>query len=277
MIYRVIKVMNNNVVLAIEGSSGQEVILIGRGIGFNKKPNQELRPAKNEVDKIFRTYDEEYKEHYHSLLNGIDSEILGVCAEIVAESEKLFGEMSKKLFLVLSDHISFAIERLKNGMDISNPFLYEIQMLYSKEFNMGIKAKEMIKNAIDVEIPDGEVGFIALHIHAARNHRDVKETVKNTRIIRDLIELIEKRLQKKITARTLAYDRLVSHLRYCIERIEKGESIENPLGETVKIQFPEAYLIATEMIKHVEKILNKNVSENELVYMTLHIDRLRKN
>jgi len=276
VVYQIIKPMNNNVILAKESDSQNEVILIGRGIGFNKKPGQDVNLQNHEVDRIFRTYDEKYKEHYFSLLKGIDSSVLGVCAEIVSEAEKEFGKISQKLFLVLTDHISFALERIRNGLDISNPFLYEIKMLYPNEYSMGLRAQKMIYNAVKIEIPEGEVGFIALHIHAARQKKDVKDAVKNTRIIKELIKLIESRLNKRIQMGTLIYDRLVSHLWYCLDRIEKGESIDNPLGDTVKAQFPEAYAIAREMVNYIETSLNKTVYENELVYMTIHIDRIRR-
>ncbi|MBF4693805.1 PRD domain-containing protein [Fusibacter sp. Q10-2] len=268
--------MNHNVILANEHDSDQEVILIGKGLGFNRKAGQTIFLEDHEIDRTFRTYDEKYKEHYLSLLKGIDSAVLGVCAEIVSEAEKEFGQISQKLFLVLSDHISFALERIKNGLDISNPFLYEIKMLYSEEYKMGLKAQQMISHSVQIEIPESEVGFIALHIHAARHKKDVKDTVKNTRIIKSLIEIIEKKLAKKMQMGTLIYDRLVSHLWYCLDRIEKGEAIENPLGDTVKIQFPEAFAVSEKMVEYIEKSLNKKVSKNEMVYMTLHIDRIRR-
>ena len=149
-------------------------------------------------------------------------------------------------------------------------------MLYSDEYKMGLKAQRMINQSIGIEIPESEVGFIALHIHAARHKKDVKDTVKNTRIIKELIEIIEKRLSKKLQKGTLIYDRLVSHLWYCLDRIEKGESIENPLGDTVKTQFSEAYAVSEKMVEYIEKSLNKKVYENEMVYMTIHIDRIRR-
>lgn len=268
--------MNHNVILANEQDSSQEVILIGKGLGFNRKVGQTVSLADHEIDRTFRTYDEKYKEHYFSLLKGIDSAVLGVCAEIVSEAEKEFGQISQKLFLVLSDHISFALERIKNGLDISNPFLYEIKMLYSDEYKMGLRAQLMINQSVHIEIPESEVGFIALHIHAARHKKDVKDTVKNTRIIKALIEIIENKLDKKLQKGTLIYDRLVSHLWYCLDRIEKGEAIENPLGDTVKTQFPEAFAVSEKMVEYIEKSLNKKVYENEMVYMTIHIDRIRR-
>ena len=90
--------MNHNVILANEQDSNQEVILIGKGIGFSRKVGQMVSLADHEVDRTFRTYDEKYKEHYFNLLKGIDSAVLGVCAEIVSEAEKEFGQISQKLF-----------------------------------------------------------------------------------------------------------------------------------------------------------------------------------
>lgn len=276
MTYLIEKPMNNNVVLAFDESSGQEVILIGKGLGFNRKKGQVIDEASSAVERIFRAYDEAYKARYMTLLKGIDQGVLGVCAEIVSEAENALGELSEKLFLVLSDHISFALERLKQQQDISNPFLYEIKMLYPEAYQMGVRAQKMLLDATGIEIPEGEVGFITLHMHAARFKKDVKETVKNTRVIKALIELIERELGTELKRGTMVYDRLVSHLWYCLDRIEKGEDIDNPMGDTIETQFPEAFDISQRVVAYIEKTMGKTVYKNERVYMTIHIERLRR-
>ncbi len=276
MTYLIEKPMNNNVVLAFDESSGQEVILIGKGLGFNRKKGQVIDEASSAVERIFRAYDEAYKARYMTLLKGIDQGVLGVCAEIVSEAENALGELSEKLFLVLTDHISFALERLKQQQDISNPFLYEIKMLYPEAYQMGVRAQEMLLDATGIEIPEGEVGFITLHMHAARFKKDVKETVKNTRVIKALIELIERELGTELKRGTMVYDRLVSHLWYCLDRIEKGEDIDNPMGDTIETQFPEAFDISQRVVAYIEKTMGKTVYKNERVYMTIHIERLRR-
>lgn len=276
MEYIVVKAMNNNVVLAMEKGTQEEVILMGKGLGFNKKHGQKIQKSQLPIERIFKAQTSQQKEDYTQRFKGIDQKIVGACAEIVSEAEKIFGSLSEKLLLVLTDHISFAIERIQSGQEISNPFLYETKLLYPECYAIGVKAQALLKKATGVNIPESEIGFITLHLHAARFKKNVKDTVKTTRIIQELISIIEIETQVKLKRGTVLYDRLLSHLWYCLDRVEKGETLENPMGDFLLNQFPQAFDIAKIVANHIELSLKKPVLSNELLYMTIHIERLRK-
>lgn len=276
MEYIVVKAMNNNVVLAMEKGTQEEVILMGKGLGFNKKHGQKIQKSQLPIERIFKAQTSQQKEDYTQRFKGIDQKIVGACAEIVSEAEKIFGSLSEKLLLVLTDHISFAIERIQSGQEISNPFLYETKLLYPECYAIGVKAQSLLKKATGVNIPESEIGFITLHLHAARFKKNVKDTVKTTRIIQELISIIEIETQVKLKRGTVLYDRLLSHLWYCLDRVEKGETLENPMGDFLLNQFPQAFDIAKIVANHIELSLKKPVLSNELLYMTIHIERLRK-
>lgn len=276
MEYIVVKAMNNNVVLAMEKGTQEEVILMGKGLGFNKKHGQKIQKSQLPIERIFKAQTSQQKEDYTQRFKGIDQKIVGACAEIVSEAEKIFGSLSEKLLLVLTDHISFAIERIQSGQEINNPFLYETKLLYPECYAIGVKAQALLKKATGVNIPESEIGFITLHLHAARFKKNVKDTVKTTRIIQELISIIEIETQVKLKRGTVLYDRLLSHLWYCLDRVEKGETLENPMGDFLLNQFPQAFDIAKIVANHIELSLKKPVLSNELLYMTIHIERLRK-
>lgn len=40
--YRIIKVLNNNGILVYHNETGRELILMGNGVGFGKKPTQQI-------------------------------------------------------------------------------------------------------------------------------------------------------------------------------------------------------------------------------------------
>lgn len=274
--YEVIKVMNNNVVLAKDMQQGQECILIGKGLGFGKQAGGLYSVPAHLIEKRFITFEQSVKKQYFELITGMDPKIVGLCAEVTALAESRLGTLNPQIHVVLTDHIGFAIQRIQQGMEIHNPFLYEIQMLYPEEYEMAAAGVHYLGEQLGITIPVDETGFVALHFHAARQNEAVKETVKQTRLLKELIKLIEGQLGRDFVPTELTYQRLVNHLRGLVDRVRKGTTIENPLFENIRREFSESFAIAVMLKGHMEKAYEMKVPDNELGYMALHIERIRK-
>ena len=67
------------------------------------------------------------------------------------------------LYLSLTDHISFCVKRVLDGVVISNYYMREMQRLNPKEFDVGCYAIQVIQDRTEVEIPKDEIGNIAFH------------------------------------------------------------------------------------------------------------------
>lgn len=274
--YKIIRVLNNNVILAKKNlTNNAEAVLVGKGIGFGTKSGQEKLIPAHSIEKSFVTYDEKLKRDYMELVEQMDETILSMCTEIILMAEKRLGELNSRIHIVLTDHIGFAIERIKGGMEIHNPFLHEIQNLYEQEYQVGIMAQEIIERTTGITIVEDEVGFIALHLNAARQHKDVKDTLRSTRLIKELVTIIETNLHYKIES-DLTYSRLIHHLRGSIERVEKGQTVINPLLETLRKEFKDSFKIAGKVKVRIEDELDAIVPDDELGYMAIHIDRIRR-
>lgn len=274
--YEIIKVMNNNVLLAKDLQQNQECILIGKGLGFGRNTGSQCTIASTQIEKRFITFEQTVKKQYFELITGMDPKIVGLCAEVTAMAEARLGVLNPQVHVVLTDHIGFAIERIKQGMEIHNPFLYEIQMLYPEEYSVAVEGVHYLSSQLGMEIPLDETGFIALHLNAARQNEAVKETMKQTRLLKELVGLIEERLGQKFMPSELTYQRLLNHLRGLIDRVRKGTTIDNPLFESIRREFQEAFEIALLLKGHMEKTYELKVPDNELGYMALHIERIRK-
>ena len=273
--YKIIRVLNNNVILSLNLANTKEAVLIGKGIGFGKKNGEVCRILPDRIEKIFITYDEKLKRDYIDLVEQMNESILSMCTEIILMAEKELGPLNSRLHIVLTDHIGFALERINAGMEICNPFLHEIKSLYPDEYRVALIAQKYIQETTGTYIVEDEVGFIALHLNAAKKHKDVKDTIRNTRLIKELIFLIEDNLNYKIES-DLTYGRLIHHLRSTLERIEKGQIVKNPLLDTLKKEFSNSFAIALTIKKKIEEDTNFFVPDDELGYMTIHIDRIRR-
>ncbi|RCW54232.1 MULTISPECIES: glucose PTS transporter transcription antiterminator GlcT [Halanaerobium] len=271
------KIFNNNVILAEEISSKRELILIGRGIGFSRKTGDDFLKSELEIDKEFAPIEGEKRENYIQLLEEIDSQVIGITEEIIAMvSSKLNEELDQHIRIGLADHIAFSLKRIKDGIEVTNPFLAETRTLYNQEYRLAEKAVQMIANRFELDIPESEVGFITLHIHGARNERGVSKTLKNTSLIKELVTEVENELGQKLSYESLNYARLVNHLRFALERIETDVSNPNPLLKNIKENFDFSFKVAVKLAKIIEDKFNCQVPESEKGYLALHLHRLKR-
>lgn len=253
------KVLGNNVVVAVKGN--KDYILTGKGIGFAKKTGEEI--VKNVcIEKIF--------------IEHMDKDILEVTEQIITVAEETLKEkLNQYIHVNLLDHISFAIYRIKEKMDIMNPFLAETQVLYGDEFAIAQIAGKMLEEKFKIKIPESEIGFITLHLHSARENCKVEQTLKNTRFLASLVAIIEEELGILLPSSSSEYARLITHLKYAMERIEKNRFVINLVLDKVKTDLYNEYKVAVEIGKKITNFLGKEVPEDELGYITLHLFRLK--
>lgn len=273
--YKLIRVMNNNVILATNLSKDTEVVLMGNGIGFGKKKGQTVELDDQVIEKAFVTGDKNLKQSYLRMLEEVNGEIVGLCTEIMLKAEQELGELSERSFIVIVDHISFAIEKLNKQIRIENPFTFEIKHLYPEEYTIGEYARRRIMEDLKIDITEDEIGFIALHLNAAKQHKVVSDTLKNTRIIKAMISLVENELEISLMDYSRLYNRLLLHLRGFVQRAEEGErSPKHPLYDETVRACPEAHKLAIKISHYLGREKKLHLPDTETFYLTLHMDRL---
>lgn len=269
----VIKALNNNMVLIKE--QGVEKILLAKGIGFNKKFGDILEDNL-EVDKVFSIEDKKNQENLKEVYNRVDGEFVAICEEALAEiSEELGEELNETIHIGLIDHLAIAMKRLKNKEQINNPFIVEIEALYSVEFEMAKKIVNKLQDKYEIDFPEGEIGFITLHIHSARNGKMLSNSIKYSYLSNKIIIYIEEKFNSKIDKRSLDYARFLSHVRFTIERVLTDTVLKNDLTEIIKKSYPVSYEIAEGASKIIEETLDKKVYDDEVAYIAMHVERFR--
>lgn len=269
----VIKALNNNMVLIKE--QGVEKILLAKGIGFNKKFGDILEDNL-EVDKVFSIEDKKNQENLKEVYNRVDGEFVAICEEALSEiSEELGEELNETIHIGLIDHLAIAMKRLKNKEQINNPFIVEIETLYSVEFEMAKKIVNKLQDKYEIDFPEGEIGFITLHIHSARNGKMLSNSIKYSYLSNKIIIYIEEKFNSKIDKRSLDYARFLSHVRFTIERVLTDTVLKNDLTEIIKKSYPISYEIAEGASKIIEETLDKKVYDDEVAYIAMHVERFR--
>ena len=269
----VIKALNNNMVLIKE--QGVEKILLAKGIGFNKKFGDILEDNL-EVDKVFSIEDKKNQENLKEVYNRVDGEFVAICEEALAEiSEELGEELNETIHIGLIDHLAIAMKRLKNKEQINNPFIVEIETLYSVEFEMAKKIVNKLQEKYEIDFPEGEIGFITLHIHSARNGKMLSNSIKYSYLSNKILIYIEEKFHSKLDKRSLDYARFLSHVRFTIERVLTDTVLKNDLTEIIKKSYPVSYEIAEGASKIIEETLDKKVCDDEVAYIARHVERFR--
>jgi transcriptional antiterminator len=271
--YKVLKIFNNNVLLVF--GEGKEKILYSKGIGFGKHEN-EIVVLNPKTAKVFSIEDETNSNKFNQLMEIVDNDLIGICEEMIYMiGKELNEELNEKIHISLTDHIAFTLKRLKENEEILNPFLIETETLYKQEFEIASKAIRILEKKTGIIIPDGEIGFITLHIHSARNQGKLSNTIKYTFLTNTIVEYIEDSLDLYIDRRSIDYARFITHIRFAIERIMNKNPIKNELLDVVKHQYPASYKLAKKIGKLIENDLHIDVVDDEIGYIAIHIERFK--
>lgn len=273
MQYQVIKVFNNNVVLA--GYGGQQLLIISKGIGFSKKAGEQIDLDSLDADKrVFHILDESDSASDYSRISRNFEQLERITRQIVDMARTSLGIEAQGLYDALFDHISFSVERLRVGLPIENPFVTEISILCREEYPIAQSAANLIREQMDVAIGEAEIGFIALHLYSARKQKPVKTAMKSVRIYKQALEILSRSFQRDFNRNDHAVRLFLMSLSTCIYCASKGRRPGLPLKSQLTLQLGRSCQAAHAISEFIEKELGLQFSEDETLYLALDIHRL---
>ena len=269
------KVINNNIISAYD-ESGAEVIVMGRGIGFKKKQG-EMVPA-NQISKIFRIKSRTLAEQFKELLANMPLERVRISDEIISHAkDHLKLKLNQSIYVTLTDHINFAIERVSQGIEPQNALLWEIKRFYPQEFQLGIYALELIQDRLDILLPEDEAGFIALHFVNAEYGTDIRDAVKFPNQMQAIVDIVERDLGILLDESSLHYERFMTHIKFLIQRIYRKEllsSEDRELSLLMQRKYPREYQCSVKVAEYIMQATGCRLSEEEIMYLSVHIRRV---
>lgn len=271
---RVLKKINNNVVLAIN-PKGQQMILVGKGLGFQKTPYSIKDTSL--IDHIFVNAD---NNKVMEIFNTLPTENILLVERIIEESKKHINkQLNKNLLITLSDHISFAIENERSGIVLQSPLELDIQYLYPQEVKVGKIAVEMINKELNISLPTSEYSSIALHfINAEHDLEGMHETLLLTEIISTIVEIVKSYFTGQWQDDSIYYLRFITHIRYFVLRQKKGIVLpDNPDEFTIHF-VTESFKDLSSCVNDIENYIKKNFkweySNEEKKYLMIHLYHL---
>ena len=272
---KISRILNNNVVCSLDEMEN-EIVVMGKGIGFQKKAGDGIDDTK--VEKIFKVHLASASQ-FEKLVAEIPYEQVKVADEIIVYAKETLGKsLNKNIYITLTDHLNFALERHKQGIAFHNALLWEIERFYKKEFQIGCKAIEIIKERLQVELTKDEAGFFALHfVNAEMDIGNMNQVMEMPGIINDILNIVKYTFGIEIEENTLSYERFITHLKFFVQRAVTNQyySVDDEeLIKTFRDKFHQEYNCAVRIKEYIYKKLGYDTGEEELMYLTIHISRI---
>ncbi|WP_313487476.1 transcriptional antiterminator BglG [Atlantibacter hermannii] len=273
---KIAKILNNNVVVVLDEHQREQVVM-GRGLAFQKRVGEDL--DESNIEKIFALQDAGLAGRLSELLSQIPLEVMTTCDRIIELARQRLGKLQDSLYITLTDHCHFAIERHKNGVPIKNVLLWEIKRLYPKEYEIGQEARSMIHRRLGVELPEDEAGFIALHLVTGQLNSEMPDVMHITHVMQEILQIVKYQLRLEYHEESLSYHRLVTHLKFFAQRMMTRTVVPDDdlsLHVAVKENYALAWRCAEKVAKHLHQKYQRDSTTEEIMFLAIHIERVRK-
>ncbi|WP_282006701.1 PRD domain-containing protein [Propioniciclava sinopodophylli] len=272
----ILRVFNTNVVLARDADGG-EVVLTGRGLGFQARPGQEVDPTK--VIRVFRPEDGRNADNFGEMLAALAPELVHLVDRVLAPVwAELRREPSSTTVLALADHLSFAIKRIERGMDAVYPLRAEVAHLYPRELHWAENVVAAVNDELELDLPADEAIPIAMHlVNAAFDSGNLALTYRMTGVFSQVFEVIEGAFSQPLDRDSVNVARFITHLRYFFVRVHSEEQVQDhPTSflDAIATAYPDAHRCARRVADILELRLGQPITEDEISYLTLHVARL---
>lgn len=271
------KVLNNNVITVIN-EADEEVVVMGRGIAFQKKKSDKVDEGK--IEKIFVLKNNSINDKLLELVEDIPADILEISEKVIKYAEeKLGAKLNENIYLTLTDHISFSLNRYKNDIEVKNVMLWDIKRLHKSEFSIGLKALEIIKNKFGVELPEDDAASIAMHILNGELDQDIPHIVEIINLINEILKIVKYHFNIDFDEESINYYRFITHLKFFAQRLVNGkyyEDNDNELFEMMKYKYPRSYECTNKIYGFIEEKYNSELTKEEKLYLMVHTARVVK-
>lgn len=271
----ILRVFNTNVVLARD-DNGREVVLTGRGLGYQARPGGPV-----DASKVIRTFvpdDGRNADNFAQMLTSIAPEHVALVDRVLAPVwAELRREPSSTTVLALADHLSFAIKRVQLGMEGIFPLRAELAHLYPRELHWGEQIVTAVNAELGLDLPDEEAVPIAMHlVNAAFNSGNLALTHRMTGVFSQVFDIIESEYGTPLDRNSVNVARFITHLRYFFVRVHAGEQLDDQgqFVDAIRSAHPRAHRCARHVAEVLQMRLEQPISEDETAYLTLHIARL---
>lgn len=272
MSYRITKILNHNSFMGIESKNDQECLIMGKGVAFGKKVGQTVSVTAD--SRVYSLKELTDRGEAREIIKSVSPLCLELANEVLDQAEEEFGKVDRSILFTMADHLDFAVRRIQNGEQISNPLTDDIRIMFYKEYKVAGCIRDLLKEKLGIRIDEHEIGYIALHVHAAIVDENVSQAMEIARTVRECICMVEEETGKSIDVMSLSYNRLMNHVRYMVARAIHGEKLKMSLNDYMSVKFPGPYMTDEKICRKMEKSLKLPIPDIEIGYLAMHLERM---
>ncbi|MFP5312111.1 MAG: PRD domain-containing protein [Actinomycetes bacterium] len=270
------RVYNNNVVLVVEPDD-TEVVLLGKGIGFQRRPGETVDSSL--AEQRFVAEGPYRAPQLAGLLSEAPTEQIALAQAITGMGHAVLGlEPRQSLMIPVLDHLTFAVHRAQEGILIDFPLRWEVAQLYPAEAALGRQVVTLVHERLGVELQEDEWVAFALHfVNQQWTKGDFSKTVAMTETISRVFLRLAERWGRPIDENASSAARFVTHLRYVFARAASDKQLGTSRLDVlaaVRQAYPEAAEAALDIAGLIGTSLDRVISNEEISYLALHTTRL---
>jgi beta-glucoside operon transcriptional antiterminator len=270
------KVLNNNVVISID-ESGQERVLMGRGLGFGLKADDMVDPAK--VEKTFILAAGADGEHERRLLTDAPYAVVEAVTRAVDDAERtLARHLGRRLTIAVIDHVQYVIERLDQGLRIPTTTMPALRVLHPEEYAAAEGMASSIAASLGRELPPEESVFLTMHLLNATRDEPNGTASLLFRRVQHVVQVVEHGLGITLDEDGPDYARFILHVQFLLQRLVNRTMLssgDTSFFEFAKHSYPASFAIATEVKAYVAAATGSELTDEELLYVIVHVERLK--
>ncbi len=270
---KLLRKINNNAAVA-QDKRGHEIVVLGRGVGFHPMPYELI-----DLSVVYRTF-YDVDPQYYEMLSSLPEEALLAAADIAEQAEiALHAELNPNLPFTLADHIAFAQQREQQDIRLATPLHYDVQHLYPREYELGLRALETVRLRTGTSLPRAEAVSIALHIvNAELEGSDLTSTLTAVEVLDEVTAAVEQELGITLDRESYNYARFAMHIQFLVRRLSAGQVMEQGSGRMLAElaeDYPAVYHCACTVAQNIQQHHGWHCSRDEVLYLMLHIYRVQ--
>ena len=221
--------------MGIESKNDQECLIMGKGVAFGKKVGQTVSVTGDA--RVYSLKELTDRGEAKDIIKSVSPLCLELANEVLDQAEEEFGKVDRSILFTMADHLDFAVRRIQNGEQISNPLTDDIRIMFYKEYKVAGCIRDLLKEKLGIRIDEHETG-------------------------------------KSIDVMSLSYNRLMNHVRYMVARAIHGEKLKMSLNDYMSVKFPGPYMTAEKICRKMEKSLKLPIPDIEIGYLAMHLERM---
>lgn len=272
------RLINNNLIVA-DTVDSNEILVMGKGIGYCKKPGDFIEDSR--IEKSYRLMEVNMTDKLQELLEQVPMKYIVLSDKMMRYIKKSYDkQVNDTLYISILDHISSALQRNEKGIHLKNPMLWDIQKFYKEEYSIGLELLQIIELETSIRLMNDEAGFLALHIVNALLESNIGEITDITNIVHTVLDIVKYQLHINFDEDSVHYFRFITHLKFFAQRLlskqdNKGDHDGN---EEMLMLVRKNHEKEYEVTFHIEDYLKKNfgyaMSDDERMYLCIHIARV---